>query len=253
MIILHSSINMSELEDGSIGAVITSPPYPMIKKWDSIFEQQIIGSPKIRYDGSGPYFIYRAQLEILRRTWAECFRVLVPGGIMAINIGDATRTIDKEFWCYPNYAWTTTHCQELGFTPLIPILWKKISNRPNAFLGSGFQPVNAYVSQDCEYIGIFRKGRNRTFAGEEKERRKRSSFTKEERDDWFQQIWTGIPGARGSKSSSSWNMTIPYRLMRMYSIIGDAILDPFCGKVGGKEFEKMCIEWGRSFVGYTLP
>lgn len=247
MVIFHSSSSMPELEDNSIGSVITSPPYPMITKWDTMFHEQI-GRIDPMNKGS---FIY--QHEFLKRTWVECFRVLIDGGILCLNIGDATRTINKEFLCYPNYAKSTMDLYNIGFNPLIPILWKKISNRPNAFLGSGFQPVNAYISQDCEYIGIFRKGRNRVFTGEEKERRKQSIFSKDERDHWFQQIWEGVPGKKGAKEDSGWNMEIPFRLMRMYSIIGDTILDPFCGKVGGVEFEKLCNEWKRSFIGYTLP
>ena len=238
---------MPELENDSVHCVITSPPYPMIEKWDDIFLNQVGEKREIGKTS----FVWMNS--ILNNTWKEVSRVLIDGGIVAVNIGDSTRSVDGEFICYPNYAQLTMSMWNLGFSPLIPILWKKISNRPNAFLGSGFQPVNAYVSQDCEFIGIFRKGKNRTFTGEEKERRKQSSFTKEERDDWFQQVWEGIPGAKGSKKSSSWNMDIPYRLMRMYSIIGDVVLDPFCGKIGGVEFEKLCIQWGREFVGYTLP
>ena len=238
---------MSEVANNSVGCIITSPPYCMISKWDEMFLKQTGRTETI----SKISFIW--QHALIRKTWIECSRVLIDGGILCVNIGDATRSISGEFICYPNFAKTTMDLYDIGFSPLIPIMWKKISNRPNAFLGSGFQPVNAYVSQDVEYIGIFRKGRNRTFASEEKERRKKSTFTKEERDDWFQQIWTGIPGVKGSKMSSSWNMDIPYRLMRMYSIIGDTILDPFCGKIGGVEFEKMCKEWGREFVGFTLP
>lgn len=243
MIYHHSSTRLPEIEDNSIGVVITSPPYPGIVKWDKLFIDQ----------GCGPNAgLWKDSIDLITLTLQECFRVLIPGGILSLNIGDATRSDNGNFQCWPNFAALTVGCKEIGFDCLIPILWKKISNRPNAFLGSGFQPVNAYVSQDCEYIGIFRKGRNRTFVGEEKERRKASSFTKEERDLWFQQVWTGIPGAKGSKISSSWNMEIPYRLLRMFSIQGDTILDPFCGKIGGKLFEELCTEHGRQFVGYTI-
>ena len=238
---------MSELADNSVGCTITSPPYCMISKWDEMFMKQTGNTEPI----SKTSFVW--QHALLKKTWKEVFRVLVPGGICCINVGDATRSIDGEFICYPNFAKTTIDLYDIGFTPLIPIFWKKISNRPNAFLGSGFQPVNAYVSQDCEYIGIFRKGKNRIFTGEEKERRKRSSFIKEERDNWFQQVWEGIPGKKGAKEDSGWNIEIPYRLIRMYSIIGDIVLDPFCGKVGGVEFERLCSEWNRQFIGYTLP
>lgn len=188
-------------------------------------------------------------VSLLVNALRECHRVLVPGGIVCLSIGDATRSIDKDFRCYPNYAALTMELTDMGFTPLIPIFWKKISNRPNAFLGSGFLPVNAYVSQDHEYIGIFRKGALRQFKGEEKERRKQSAFTKEERDLWFQQVWE-IKGKKGSGKGgdSGWPQEIPYRLMRMFSIIGDTILDPFCG-VGE---ERLYSEWGRKFVGYEI-
>jgi len=234
MIYYHSSEEMPELGDESVHCVITSPPYPMIAKWDECFHRQGADS-------------FQNMHSILGTVWNECYRVLVPGGIMCVNIGDATRTKDKEFVCWPNYAYMMVDCMHIGFTPLIPILWKKISNRPNAFLGSGFQPVNAYISQDCEYIAIMRKGRLRQFSDEEKVLRKDSSFTKEERDLWFQQVWE-ITGKMGAKKDSGWPVEIPYRLMRMFSIKTDIILDPFCGN--GNEF--LYTQWDRSFVGYEV-
>ncbi len=238
MIYHHSSIQMPELVNESVQCVITSPPYPGIKKWDELFKAQ----------GCGPNFgLWGDSINLLAQVFRECHRILIPGGIICLNIGDATRTMDGDFRCWPNHAALTMELVVIGLTPLIPIYWKKISNRPNAFLGSGFLPVNAYVSQDHEYIGIFRKGRLRQFHGEEKERRRQSSFTKAERDLWFQQVWN-IPGKAGAKADSGWPQEIPYRLMRMFSIIGDTILDPFCGH--GEE--KLYSEWGRKFIGYEI-
>jgi len=174
-----SSESMKEIKDESIHLVVTSPPYPMISKWDKLFG-------KVDFD---------YQHSILTEVWKECFRILIPGGMLCINIGDATRKVDNNFQCFPNYAKVVMECTKIGFTPLVPIFWKKISNRPNAFLGSGFLPTNAYVSQDCEYIAILRKGSTRKFPPKD-EKRYGSKFTKEERDLWFQQIWE-VPGARG--------------------------------------------------------
>jgi len=238
MIHYHSSVNMPELADKSVHCVITSPPYPGIKKWDQLFESQ----------GCGPNEgLWMDSVSLIALALRECHRVLIPGGILCLNIGDATRTINGQFQCWPNFAALTICCKEMGFTPLIPIFWKKISNRPNAFLGSGFLPVNAYVSQDHEYIAIFRKGGLRRFDGDEKSRRKLSTFSEAERDLWFQQVWQ-INGRSGAGKDSGWPQEIPYRLMRMFSIIGDTILDPFCGS--GEE--ELYNKWGRNFIGYEI-
>jgi len=208
---IKSSGDMCELEDESVHLIITSPPYPMIKKWDEMF-----GNVDFDY-----------QHKKLMYSWVECKRVLVEGGMMCINIGDATRSINGQFQCYPNYAQITLSMAHLGLTPLIPIFWKKISNRPNAFLGSGFLPPNGYVSQDHEYIAIFRKGKLRKFPPKDPNRYD-SAFTKEERDLWFQQTWH-IQGEKGAKQSNKFPEEIPYRLIRMYSVKGDTVLDPFAG------------------------
>jgi len=222
--------NMCEVEDESVHLVITSPPYPMIKKWDKMF-----GIVNFQYQ----------HMQLLH-SWTECKRVLVDGGIMCINIGDATRSMDKHgFYCFPNYAKVALDMFLMGMKPLIPILWKKISNRPNAFLGSGMLPPNGYISQDHEYIAIFRKGNLRKFPVKDPNRYA-SSFTKEERDLWFQQTWN-IQGAKGAKNTSAWPNEIPYRLIKMFSVIGDTVLDPFCGSGSSM---KIAEENGRIGIGY---
>ena len=233
MIYNHSSDHMPEIQDRSVHCIVTSPPYPMIEKWDVLFGTQD----------------WEEQHDILNKTWKECDRVLIDGGIFCINIGDATRTVNKTFCCYPNHSFITMHLMEkYGYIPLIPVLWKKISNRPNAFLGSGFIPPNGYISQDCEYILIFRKGAKLRSFPPKDETRYASSFTKEERDLWFQQIWS-IQGAKGSGKDSSFPEEIPHRLIRMFSIVGDTVLDPYAGKgTTGKVAEEL----GRKFVGYEI-
>lgn len=226
-----SSHNMSEVESNSTHLVVTSPPYPMIKKWDSLF-----GTVD-----------FKEQHNYLLKVWEECYRILTEGGIACINMGDATRSVDGEFCCYPNFALMTMDLYTLGFTPLVPIIWKKISNKPNAFMGSGFLPTNAYVTQECEYIGIFRKGKKRKFPPKDDNRYK-SQFTKEERDQWFSQIWE-VKGARGAGKTSAFPKEIPYRLIRMFSVKHDIVLDPFCGQgTAGFVAESL----NRNFIGYDL-
>jgi DNA modification methylase len=222
---------MPEVSNNSVHLIVTSPPYPMIEKWDDLFE----------------VVDFWTQHDKLLRIWEECKRVLVSGGILCLNIGDATRTVDGNFTCYPNYAHTTMQLFKIGFTPLIPIIWKKISNRPNAFLGSGMIPPNAYIAQDCEYIGIYRKGSIRKFPPHDL-CRYASEFTKEQRDLWFQQVWQ-IPGAMGAKNTSAFPEEVPRRLVQMFSCLEETVLDPFSGT---GTTSKVCEELERNFIGYEI-
>jgi len=154
----------------------------MIPQWDGLF--RALGATD-----------YPEMLQVLSDAWAECRRVLVPGGILAVNIGDALRTVRGEFRIWPNPAETIRAVTALGLVPLPYILWKKPTNRPNAFLGSGFLPPNAYVTLDCEYVLLFRNGPLRRFPRHDTARLA-SRFSRVERDLWFSQVWSDIRGAR---------------------------------------------------------
>ncbi|HXY47448.1 MAG TPA: site-specific DNA-methyltransferase [Thermoplasmata archaeon] len=209
---------LDRIASGSVHLVVTSPPYPMIPQWDQLF----------RSFGAREYSEMHA---ILADAWRECFRVLVPGGILAVNIGDALRSGSGGFQVWPNHAETLASARSVGFVSLPYILWKKPFNKPNAFLGSGFEPPNAYVTLDCEFILLFRKGGLRRFPRHDPGRSE-SRFSRAERDRWFSQVWTDIRGtsqrsARGR--SGAFPQAIPERLIRMFSVIGDTVLDPFAG------------------------
>ena len=227
----------------------------MIEKWDKLFFDWIKRSHSKEVTDKlipgfldlDPLMMFWAQHVCLRLVWNEVKRVLVPGGIACINIGDATGSYDGHFYCFPNFARVTDELVYLHFTPLIPIIWKKISNRPNAFLGSGMIPPNGYIAQDCEYIGIYRKGNIRKFKPHDVQRYA-SEFTKEERDKWFQQLWT-IPGKMGAKATSAFPEEVPRRLIQMFSCIDETVLDPFSGT---GTTSKVCEELERKFIGYEV-
>ncbi len=234
---------MPEIADSSIHLMVTSPPYPMIKMWDTQFSKI---NPQVatlwhalETDGEEETVtqIYDAMHEALAKVWREAFRVLVDGGIACINIGDATRTVNGKFRLFPNHARIIEHCEKTGFTTLPYILWKKPTTKPKykgkgAFLGSGFLPPNAYVTLDCEFILLFRKGKLRKFPPND-QCRYESAFTKKQRDEWFTQIWD-IIGTRQTTSElerriAAFPDDIVNRLIRMFSVKGDTVLDPFLG------------------------
>ncbi len=242
-IIIGNSQQMSEIPSVSVHLMVTSPPYPMIEMWDKQFCQNDskIASLWKKLDASDGAKvvgqIYDAMHENLAKVWAETYRVLIDGGIAAINIGDATRSINGKFQLFPNHARTVEGCERIGFTTLPYILWKKPTTKPHykgkgAFLGSGFLPPNAYVTLDCEFILLFRKGSLRKFPPKDKLRYE-SAFTKAQRDEWFSQIWT-LKGTRQTASelerrTAAYPEEIADRLIKMFSIKGDTVLDPFLG------------------------
>lgn len=239
IVFVRDSRNMKEVQDSTVDLVVTSPPYPMISMWDDMF----------RRAGAETY---DEMHEYLDSTWKEVFRVLRQGGIMCVNIGDALRTKNGTFRLYANHARVLDACEKLGFIPLPYILWKKPTNRPNAFLGSGFLPPNAYITLDCEYILIFRKGGLRRFGKGDKDRYE-SAFSKEERDVWFSQIWE-MKGARQRDShdkrrTAEFPEEIAERLIRMFSVIGDTVLDPFLG-TGTTSLVAMKLK--RNSIGYEI-
>jgi modification methylase len=199
--------------------------------------------------------IYAAMHEYLAKVWQETYRVLVDGGIGCINIGDATRSINGKFQLYPNHSRITEVCEKIGFTTLPYILWKKPTTKPmykgkGAFLGSGFLPPNAYVTLDCEFILLFRKGRLRKFPPKDTLRYE-SVFTKKERDEWFSQIWS-FKGTRQTvtnleRRSAAYPEEIANRLIRMFSVKGELVLDPF---LGSGTTTKISIQNERNSIGY---
>jgi modification methylase len=216
---LKDARRMEAVENASVGLVVTSPPYPMIAMWDEIFAGQGAST-------------FEAMHALLDEVWSECARVLVQGGLACVVVGDALRTHGGRFRLFANHARVLQAFERLGFDALPYILWKKPTNRPNAFLGSGFLPPNAYVTLDCEFILIMRKGGLRKF-GPKDGGREKSKYTKAERDQWFSQVWDmrGAPQGRGAgaRRSAAFPAEVPRRLIRMFSVEGDLVLDPFAG------------------------
>ena len=131
-IIYQNAFNMSEIPNESIQLVITSPPYPMIEMWDEVFSQlnPQIGTELTNKNGTQAFELMHKELD---KIWTEIERVIVPGGIVCINIGDAVRTINNVFQLYPSYSRIISAFQKLGFQNLPEILWRKQTNSPNKF------------------------------------------------------------------------------------------------------------------------
>lgn len=248
-----NSICMESVPDSSVNLIVTSPPYPMIEMWDEIFceQNQEIRKNLANGDGKAAFLNMHG---ILNQVWKECDRVLADNGFICINIGDATRTVNDNFQLYSNHTQIIDCFMKLGYSVLPDILWRKQSNSPNKFMGSGMYPAGAYVTYEHEYILIFRKGGKRLFKGKEKTLRQKSAYFWEERNIWFSDLWDikgtsqTISSAKKSRErNASFPLQIPYRLINMYSVKGDTVLDPFAG-LGTTNIA--CMISGRNSIGF---
>ena len=228
---------------------VTSPPYPMIAMWDELFGE----AASSNRPGMEAFEAMHIELD---RVWKALAELLIPGGIACINIGDALRTWGDEFGLFPNAARITMCFCDLGFTPLPRIIWRKSTNAPNKFMGSGMLPGGAYVTLEHEHILIFRKGGKRQFRDEaSKALRRRSAYFWEERNRWFSDLWD-LAGERqllksdsSRQRSAAFPLELAYRLISMYSLQGDLVVDPYLGTGTAALASAVA---GRSFLGSEI-
>jgi DNA modification methylase len=255
-IYFKTSTKMEEVPSDSIDLIVTSPPYPMIEMWDDIFSQQapLVKSALDKGNGAEAFELMHQLLDLV---WHEAFRILRPGGFACINIGDATRTINGRFVLYPNHMRILKCMLELGFAALPCVLWRKQTNAPNKFMGSGMLPAGAYVTLEHEYILILRKGPKREFkSAHDKKRRHESAIFWEERNVWYSDVWFDVKGTlqalndkEARKRSGAYPFEVVYRLINMYSAKRDLVLDPF---MGTGTTMAAAVASGRNCVGYEI-
>ncbi len=131
----------------------------------------------------------------------------------------------------PLHADICVSCRKLGFDNLNPIIWHKIANanyevnNGGKFLGKPYEP-NAIIKNDIEFILMQRKPGG--YRKPTQEQRELSKFTKKEYDAWFRQFWN-MSGASTKKHPAPFPLELAYRLVRMFSFVGDTVLDPFLG------------------------
>jgi DNA modification methylase len=123
-------------------------------------------------------------------------------------------------------------CRRIGFDYLTPVFWHKIANATyeiqngSSFLGKPFEP-NAIIKNDIEYILMLRKPGG--YRKPTEHQRRRSRLSKDEHSKWFRAVWTDLPGTSSREHPAPFPVDLAYRLVRMFSFVGDTVLDPFVG------------------------
>ncbi|MDV6235148.1 site-specific DNA-methyltransferase [Leptospira ellisii] len=253
-IAVRDSREIFPLEDRSVDLILTSPPYPMIEMWNDLFFG--FSSEIETCFESDPDLSFEKMHQELDKVWKESFRTLKQGGFLVINIGDATRKTVSGFRIFMNHARIVQSCNSLGFFSLPGVLWRKQTNSPNKFMGSGMLPAGAYVTLEHEHILIFRKGDKRNFSSKaEKLARAESAFFWEERNLWFGDVWDFkgkkqvLETQSGRERSAAYPLELANRIILMYSLKGDLVLDPF---LGTGTTTLAAIGNGRNSIGFEL-
>lgn len=233
----------SALEERSLHLVVTSPPYWTLKRYNE-------------HDGQlGHVAEYDEFIGALDEVWANCYRALVPGGRLIVNVGDVCLSRKKNngrHTVVPLHATIQEHCKAIGFDNLAPIIWHKIANANyevsggGGFLGKPYEP-NAVIKNDIEFVLMQRKpGGYRSPTSQE---RLLSIISEENYQLWFRQIWSDLPGNSSTNHPAPYPIEFAERLIRMFSFVGDTVLDPFMG-TGTTNLAGA--RWGRHTIGIEL-
>lgn len=241
---LGDARELSKLDEAAVQLVVTSPPYWTLKRYNEHAGQL------------GHVADYADFLDSLDVVWRNCFRALVPGGRLVIVVGDVCRSRRLNHGRHtvvPLHAAIQERCRAIGFDNLASIIWHKIANanyevsaNTAGFLGKPYEP-NAVIKNDIEFVLMQRKpGGYRSPASIE---RVLSVVSAENYQRWFRQIWDDIPGASTRSHPAPFPLELAERLIRMFSFVGDTVLDPF---MGTGTTNLAAARWGRNSIGFEI-
>ena len=217
----RSSEKMRELPDNSVHLMVTSPPYNVGKEYDADLAADE----------------YR---QMLRRVFAETYRVLVPGGRACVNVANIGR---KPY--LPLHCWIIEDMHAAQFLMRGEILWDKgASAGASCAWGSWMSPSNPVLRDVHEYILVFCKD---SFSRPNPEKRQ-PTIEKDQFLGWTKSLWS-FPAASARKSGhpAPFPEELPHRLIQLYTYAGDIVLDPF---IGGGTTALAALRSQRQWVGY---
>lgn len=235
---------LSAIPDASVHLVLTSPPYWTLKEYRDTPGQ--LGH-------IADYDLFVSQLD---QVWQHAYRALVPGGRLIVVVGDvclSRRRNHGRHTVVSLHASISEHCRRIGFDGLAPIIWHKIANaayeaRGNGagFLGKPYEP-NAVIKNDIEYLLMLRKPG--AYRSPSLDTRLLSLISADNHRTWFQQVWTDVAGASTRTHPAPFPVELAERLVRMFTFVGDTVLDPFTG-TGTTNLA--AATWGRNSVGIEI-
>ena len=238
-IIIGDSRKMSLIQNESVHLVITSPPYWQLKDYGN--ENQI-----------GFNDSYEDYINNLNLVWDESYRVLDNGCRLCVNVEDqfARSVYYGRYKVIPIRTGVIKFCESIGFDYMGAIIWQKVitSNTTGGatIMGSYLFPRNGILKIDYEFILLFKKPGKPKPIG--KEIKKKSKMTREEWNKYFTGHWN-FSGERQKNHLATFPLELPNRLIKMFSFVGDTVLDPF---LGSGTTSLSALNLGRNSIGYEI-
>lgn len=218
-IIIGDSRHMNEVKNEKVHFIVTSPPYWQLKDYGNGYQ--------IGFNDS-----YEKYINNLNLVWKECYRILQKGCRLCVNIGDqfARSVYYGRYKIIPIRTEIIRFCETIGFDYMGAIIWQKVTTCNTtggaSIMGSFPCPRNGILKLDYEFILLFKKrGKALPVSSEIKQE---SKMTKEEWNQYFSGHWN-FAGEKQDKHLAAFPEELPKRLIKMFSFIGDTVLDPFLG------------------------
>ena len=218
-LIIGDSRQMIEIPDESVHLIVTSPPYWQLKDYGS--------SNQIGFNDT-----YEEYINNLNLVWKECYRVVHKGCRLCVNVGDqfARSVYYGRYKVIPIRTEVIKFCETVGFDYMGAIIWQKVTTCNTTggatIMGSFPHPRNGILKIDYEFILIFKKYGDPPRVS--KDIKEQSKLTQEEWNQYFAGHWN-FPGERQDKHLAMFPEELPRRLIKMFSFVGDTVLDPFLG------------------------
>lgn len=247
---------MRELPDESVQLIITSPPYFNIKDYSKDGHQKDTGGDK-QTGQIGDIPEYEKYIAEMLKVWKECERVLKPNGKLIINT-PLMPMLKKNFNTHYNrhifnidsdIQHSITH--KTGLFLLDIYLWNRTNPTKKLMFGSYPYPRNFYAQNTTEFITVYVKDGKPERPS--KENREASKLTQKEWVEFTKQIWNiPVPNKKDmafGEHSAIMPEEIVERSVRLFSCVGDLVLDPFTGSGTTLRVAK---ELKRDYVGYEI-
>ena len=248
---------MTELPDNSVQLVVTSPPYFNIKDYSLDGYQKDKRSEKIRGQ-IGDIADYKKYVNEMLQVWKECERVLKPNGKLVVNtplMPMFKKVLDTHFNRHIfniNSDIENSILNNTGLFLLDIYIWNRTNPSKKLMFGSYPYPRNFYAQNTIEFITVYVKD-GPSENNLPKDIKEKSKLTEKEWVEFTKQIWNiPIPG-RGDLAFGEHSAIMPEeivrRCVRLFTYVGDTVLDPFAGS--GTTL-KVAKELKRNYIGYEI-